>query len=167
MNSKGLFLMFSNFGVIKDVFIPSKRRKATRSRFGFVRFDCPLVTGVSIQKTDGIWCDNKILKAKRADFGKEKLSKEYHEPIKDLSGVVRDPRGRSAYAEVVRGGAMRKENELSIHAEEYGNGWLFNSQVFCLFPIVNILAGKGTILARKGTTEANSRRQKAHPSSKQ
>ena len=35
------------------------------------------------------------------------------------------------------------------------------SQVFCLFPIVNILATKGTLLAGKGTTEADRKRAKS------
>ncbi|XP_028081582.1 uncharacterized protein LOC114282996 [Camellia sinensis] len=39
MNPKGLFTMFSNFGVIRDVYIPDKRRKATRIRFELVRYD--------------------------------------------------------------------------------------------------------------------------------
>ena len=48
------------------------------------------------------------------------------------------------------------------------------SQVFCLFPIVNILARKGTILAgkdtlfaKKGIAEANNKGLKALSSSKQ
>ncbi|KAL7175952.1 hypothetical protein ACSBR2_029510 [Camellia fascicularis] len=48
MNPKGLFSLFSKFGVVKDVFIPAKRRKATRLRFGFVRFDCAVAAGLAI-----------------------------------------------------------------------------------------------------------------------
>ncbi|KAF5942569.1 hypothetical protein HYC85_020211 [Camellia sinensis] len=50
MNPKGLYTMFSNFGVVKDVYIPNKRRKATKTIFGFVRFDCPVAAEIAIQR---------------------------------------------------------------------------------------------------------------------
>ncbi|KAL7263702.1 hypothetical protein ACSBR1_001793 [Camellia fascicularis] len=40
MTPKGLFKLFTKFGIIKDVFIPMKRMKLTGSRFGFVRYGC-------------------------------------------------------------------------------------------------------------------------------
>ncbi|KAL7207390.1 hypothetical protein ACSBR1_029363 [Camellia fascicularis] len=40
MNPKSLFGLFTKFGMVKDIYIPMKRRKATSSRFGFVKFDC-------------------------------------------------------------------------------------------------------------------------------
>ncbi|KAL7245687.1 hypothetical protein ACSBR2_000922 [Camellia fascicularis] len=42
LDPKGLYTLFTKFGVVKDVFIPFKRRKATRSRFGFVCYDYPI-----------------------------------------------------------------------------------------------------------------------------
>ncbi|KAL7197880.1 hypothetical protein ACSBR2_020409 [Camellia fascicularis] len=65
MNPKGLFSLYSKFGIVKDVFIASKTTKSTRTRFGFVRFDCPVAAEVAIQKTNGIRCDNKELQVKR------------------------------------------------------------------------------------------------------
>ncbi|KAL7230379.1 hypothetical protein ACSBR2_008797 [Camellia fascicularis] len=44
MDPKGLHGIFTNFRVVRDVFIPNKIRKMTQSRFGFVRYDC-LVAG--------------------------------------------------------------------------------------------------------------------------
>ncbi|KAL7212284.1 hypothetical protein ACSBR2_015041 [Camellia fascicularis] len=111
MNPKGLFVLFSNFGVVKDVFIPNKRRRGTSSRSGFVRDDCPIAA------------------VKRADFGKGQVSKEVCESSQALRGVDRDPRGRNTYAEVVRGEVRKQVNGLRVHAEEYGNDWLFNSLV--------------------------------------
>ncbi|KAL7231486.1 hypothetical protein ACSBR2_009690 [Camellia fascicularis] len=70
MNPKGLFTMFSNFGVVKDVYIPEKRRKATRTRF--VRYDCPVAPGIAIQKANGVWCGDRTLKLKKADFERDK-----------------------------------------------------------------------------------------------
>ncbi|KAL7237766.1 hypothetical protein ACSBR2_003963 [Camellia fascicularis] len=45
--------LFNKFGVVKDVFIPQKRRKATNTRFGFVRYDCSITADVAEQK--GQW----------------------------------------------------------------------------------------------------------------
>ncbi|KAL7254073.1 hypothetical protein ACSBR1_008468 [Camellia fascicularis] len=70
MDPKGLFNLFCKFGIVKDVFIPGKRRQATRSRFGFVRYDCEVVAAMAIQKEDGLWCDNKALLVKRAEYQK-------------------------------------------------------------------------------------------------
>ncbi|KAL7264396.1 hypothetical protein ACSBR1_002365 [Camellia fascicularis] len=62
MDPKGLFTLFTNFGVVKDVFIPNKRRKMTRSRFGFVRYDCLNAASMAIQKANGLWYDNRAPK---------------------------------------------------------------------------------------------------------
>ncbi|KAL7258547.1 hypothetical protein ACSBR1_004636 [Camellia fascicularis] len=42
MDSQSLYKLFSKFGVVKDVFIPRKRKKSTNTRFGFIRYDCPV-----------------------------------------------------------------------------------------------------------------------------
>ncbi|KAL7264450.1 hypothetical protein ACSBR1_002407 [Camellia fascicularis] len=70
MDPKGLFTLFSKFGIVKDVFIPAKRRQVSGSRFGFVRYDCEVATDMAVQKADGIWCDNKALKVKNAEYKK-------------------------------------------------------------------------------------------------
>ena len=70
MNPKKLFGLFSQCGVVKDVYIPMKRRKATGSRFGFVSFDCHVAAKVAVQKANGLWWDNKELKVKGAEYQK-------------------------------------------------------------------------------------------------
>ncbi|KAL7218203.1 hypothetical protein ACSBR2_011474 [Camellia fascicularis] len=55
MDPRALFKLFTNFGIVRDVFIPQKRRKATNSRFGFVRFDFLVAANVAVQKADGLW----------------------------------------------------------------------------------------------------------------
>ncbi|KAL7188470.1 hypothetical protein ACSBR1_038347 [Camellia fascicularis] len=71
MVPKSLFTLFSSYGVVKGVFIPNKRRKATGSRLGFVRYDCQIAAKVAVQKADGIWCDNKSLEVRIAEFGSD------------------------------------------------------------------------------------------------
>ncbi|GMP84263.1 hypothetical protein CsSME_00037855 [Camellia sinensis var. sinensis] len=70
MDPKGMFNMFSKFGVVKHAFISFKRRKVG-TRFGFVRYDCVVATKMAIQKTNGVWCGNKQLKVKFADYDHE------------------------------------------------------------------------------------------------
>ncbi|KAL7219519.1 hypothetical protein ACSBR2_012555 [Camellia fascicularis] len=68
MNPKSLFTLLNKFGVVKDSFIPAKRRKATGSRFDFVRYDCKVVVEMAVLKANGLWCDNKALKVKKVEF---------------------------------------------------------------------------------------------------
>ncbi|KAL7228990.1 hypothetical protein ACSBR2_007647 [Camellia fascicularis] len=68
MDTKSLFKLFTKFGIVKDVFIPSKRRKVTNSRFGFVRFDCHVAADVAIQKANGLLVDDMVLEVKNATY---------------------------------------------------------------------------------------------------
>ncbi|XP_028058068.1 serine/arginine-rich splicing factor 2-like [Camellia sinensis] len=72
MDAKSLFKFFSKFGIVKDVFIPSKRRVVSHSRFGFVRFDCNVATDIAIQKANGLLVDDKVLEVKAATLDRRK-----------------------------------------------------------------------------------------------
>ncbi|KAH7857422.1 hypothetical protein Vadar_012530 [Vaccinium darrowii] len=63
-----LKMMFNKFGVVKDVFIPEKRSKATGNRFDFIRYNCPVSADLAILRTNGIWLDDKKLFVKLASF---------------------------------------------------------------------------------------------------
>ena len=52
MGPKDLYVLFTKFGVVKDVFMPLKRRRKTRSRFGFVRYDYRVPVEIAVQKAD-------------------------------------------------------------------------------------------------------------------
>ncbi|KAL7230538.1 hypothetical protein ACSBR2_008916 [Camellia fascicularis] len=73
VNPKGLYNIFSKFGVVNDVFISQKRRKLTNTRFGFVRFDCSVAATVAVQKVNGLWVDDTAIEVKHVAFGKEKV----------------------------------------------------------------------------------------------
>ncbi|KAL7230691.1 hypothetical protein ACSBR2_009049 [Camellia fascicularis] len=72
MDPRSMYALFLKFGVVKDVFIPQKRRKTTNTRFGFVRFNCPVAASVAEEKANGIWVDDKALIVHSAVYGKEK-----------------------------------------------------------------------------------------------
>ncbi|GMQ00215.1 hypothetical protein CsSME_00047403 [Camellia sinensis var. sinensis] len=138
MNPKGLFTMFSNFGVVKDVYIPEKRRKATKTRFGYIRYDCPVTAGLAIQKANGVWCGDKTLKVKQADFGKDKdltTSRMVDsKPVRVMRSKVAGFGERRSYAEVLKGGKTGSGNNIRIMADEYAIGWLLLSAVIKLKP---------------------------------
>ncbi|KAL7220854.1 hypothetical protein ACSBR2_013694 [Camellia fascicularis] len=62
--------LFFNYGVVTDTFIPNKRRKLTRSRFGFVRYNWSVVADMAVQKANGLWCGDCALRVKMEEFGK-------------------------------------------------------------------------------------------------
>ncbi|KAL7242294.1 hypothetical protein ACSBR1_014791 [Camellia fascicularis] len=70
MDPKALFQLFTKFGIVRDVFIPQKRRKATNTRFGFVRFDCSMVANVAVQKANRLWVEDRELKVNMAEYGR-------------------------------------------------------------------------------------------------
>ncbi|KAL7225725.1 hypothetical protein ACSBR1_020979 [Camellia fascicularis] len=104
MNPMKSFDIFKKFRVVRDVYIPQKRRKVRNTRFAFVRFDCAVAAEVVVQKANGIWVEDKKLEVKHTDY----------EVTKNTSNM---------------GGGI-----VIIKAEEIGNGWLYDSVVVCLKP---------------------------------
>ncbi|KAH7844730.1 hypothetical protein Vadar_031086 [Vaccinium darrowii] len=117
---------FTNFGVVRDVFIPNKRRKNSRRRFGFVRFDCPVSADVAIEKANGSrFMDNTIF-VKRAAFNKNGVenvvkdpdlklnNKDFHKPLflDSHGGYLRE----KTFATVVSGKRTLEPNRFIIKA---------------------------------------------------
>ncbi|KAL7247773.1 hypothetical protein ACSBR2_002643 [Camellia fascicularis] len=133
MTPKGMYTMFSNFGIVKDVYIPEKRRKATKTRFGFVRYDCSIAAGIAIQKANGVWCGDRILKVKRADFERDKEPKYPRAIVQKPVGIPSTARAdvgeRSSYTQVLKGGINGSGSNIRIKVEEFATGWLQMSVV--------------------------------------
>ncbi|GMP92906.1 hypothetical protein CsSME_00042953 [Camellia sinensis var. sinensis] len=156
MDPKGLYGLFSNFGVVRDVFIPNKRRQMTRSRFGFVRYDCPVAVQMAVQKAHGLWCDNRALKVKVADFGKEQLTNQrprvaWNEKRTEVSRSVAPAlaQGGKSYAQAVSGKRMLPNTSLTINVAEAGNGWLYTSVIVRLKPLRNVVEFKQELHNRR------------------
>ncbi|CAL5396460.1 unnamed protein product [Camellia sinensis] len=130
----GLVFFSSMFG-------KRKRRKASNSRFGFVRYDCQVATSVAIQKADGLWCGNKALRVKRAEY--QKIPAEGQQKPRGLS---RGDEGRvqnrwvqalkwtgkgdqKSYAEVLLSADARGRERVVIKAQAEGNGWRSESLI--------------------------------------
>ncbi|KAI8006971.1 hypothetical protein LOK49_LG07G01623 [Camellia lanceoleosa] len=125
MDPRRLHSLYSNFGVASDVFIPFKRRKMSRTRFGFVWYDCSVAVTMAIQKIDGMWCDDKALKVKMAQFGKEEVVK--HKSAQP--NVGRDDRGNSIAIPGSHRGRSTSKPTITVKAFEEGNGWLYESVI--------------------------------------
>ncbi|KAL7193936.1 hypothetical protein ACSBR2_025556 [Camellia fascicularis] len=136
--------LFNKFGVVIDVFIPQKRRKATNTRFGFVRSDCSIAADVAEQKANGLWVDDKSLSVKVAEYSKGRvdshrknlLPPRFFEPLK-VSTVAPNQiwqqriDGRS-FAEVIKGAEPSYQPVTTIKVDEIGNGSLYKSMIMRL-----------------------------------
>ncbi|CAL5373898.1 unnamed protein product [Camellia sinensis] len=136
LDPKGLSNLFRKFGVVKDVFIPHKRRRITNTRFGFVRFSCEVAAKVAVQKAHGLWVDDKKLGVKFAEFERNREHGQTHiQPPKQSKYRVEVRRGpnpfinKKSFAEVVKGTKVLSSGSVSIKAEVYGNWWLYDSVV--------------------------------------
>lgn len=61
---------YSKFGVVRDAFIPLKRSKVTGRNFGFVRYDNEKLAENAVERTNGIWIEDRKLFVKMASFDK-------------------------------------------------------------------------------------------------
>ncbi|KAL7240428.1 hypothetical protein ACSBR2_006140 [Camellia fascicularis] len=179
MNPKDLHSLFGKFGRVRDVFILSKVRKATKSRFGFVRYDCPVAASVAIQKANGLWCDDKALKVKEAEFRRTMITgdkgtasvkgvkgrqdgRDTLMPKRNTSMPIRNLKsstaGHKSYTEVVQMGQRLTAVRHEITVHEVGNGWLYDSLIvklksylaFSEFKQAILVKGSEEIIIREG-----------------
>ncbi|KAH7845470.1 hypothetical protein Vadar_002612 [Vaccinium darrowii] len=61
---------FSDYGVVKDAFIPMKRGINSGRRFGFVRFDCPVAANIAVEKANGIRLLDNFISVKHLAFNR-------------------------------------------------------------------------------------------------
>ncbi|KAL7225721.1 hypothetical protein ACSBR1_020975 [Camellia fascicularis] len=128
VNPKGLHNLFTKFGVVKDVFIPNKRRRITNTRFGFVRFDCKVEANVAVQKGNGLWVDDKAIEVKHAKFGKETTGKKgLTRPVRPQERNQNGQRGEDR--RWIKVSTNHRRDSITVKADEIGNGWLYESVV--------------------------------------
>ncbi|KAL7221578.1 hypothetical protein ACSBR1_023520 [Camellia fascicularis] len=150
MDAKTLFKLFTQFNIVKDVFIPFKRRTVTNSRFGFVRFDCPVVADIAIQKANGLLVDERVLEVKKATNDRcNRVEQSRREPLTFRPPETNRTRdevpfsGLRSVAKVLKGvrPTVAEKASLTIKANEDGLGWLYDSVIVRLnteYSIINI-----------------------------
>lgn len=165
LDAKSLFKLYNKFGVVSDVYIPSKRRIATNSRFGFVRFDCHVASDMAVQKTNGMLVDDKVLAVKYAAHDRSVSSMRRPQAIieapnqnrgKGFSSFI----GHKSFAEVLSGASNLGDAKASmtVKANEDGHSWLYESVVIRMnsdFSINSIRSalkdiGLDQVVVRKG-----------------
>ncbi|CAL5332308.1 unnamed protein product [Camellia sinensis] len=123
MTLKMLGEIFRKFGVVKDVYIPLKRRRVRHTRFAFVRYDCEVAAEVAVQKANGIWVDDKKLVVKYADYGKKDMEIKTRYPPQTTGfpyggrgeGGVRKPIASvRTYAEVIENSHCMESGNVSV-----------------------------------------------------
>ncbi|KAL7186858.1 hypothetical protein ACSBR2_028549 [Camellia fascicularis] len=142
MDAKALFRLFKKFGVVKDVYIPFKRRKVTNSRFGFVKFDREVASNIAVQKANGLWVDDRSLQMKTAayDRGKREEPRRRRPQIDASLPDVQRNNGRGteleqrSFAEVLKGNTNMAvgKTSLTVNVNEDGHGWLLESVILRL-----------------------------------
>ncbi|KAL7246871.1 hypothetical protein ACSBR2_001892 [Camellia fascicularis] len=155
MDAKTLFKLFTQFGIVKDVFIPFKRRTVSNSRFGFVRFDCPVAADIAIQKANGLLVDERVLEVKKAtnirsnkdDQSRSRPHTTRRPPETNRNRGDVSFTGLRSFTEVLKGDTEKAR--LIIKANEEGNGWLYDSAIvrlnseYSTISIENVLKEKG------------------------
>ncbi|KAH7835357.1 hypothetical protein Vadar_025426 [Vaccinium darrowii] len=142
MDTEWLGQIFSKYGRVVDVFIPFKRSKNFRSKFGFVRFNTVVEAEKAIADLDGISIRDKKMLVKMATFkviqnqGDEHF--RYPSTMKkpdtrkvdanaiNLKGVYSEKEAGKSYADAVVG---RSSAPRRISVNAIGNEWLTRSVV--------------------------------------
>ncbi|KAL7205338.1 hypothetical protein ACSBR2_018313 [Camellia fascicularis] len=115
-----------------DVFIPSKRRLVSHSRFGFVRFDYHVAVDIAIQKGNGLLVDDKVLEVKNATLhrrNREEHNRRNPPSIRKSQFIRRSfevnrsrghvsSAGQRSFVDVLQG----VKTNTSIKVTEEGNG---------------------------------------------
>ncbi|CAL5380603.1 unnamed protein product [Camellia sinensis] len=137
MDANVLFKLFTKFGIVKDAFIPFKRRNVTNSRFGFVRYDCRIATSVAIQKANGLLVDDMMLVVKMATYNRSSSTNHNRRKSQDARRCLNAThiRGNAAYvghrsfAEVLKGEnpVENGNSRITIQVNGEGNGWLYDN----------------------------------------
>ncbi|KAL7257798.1 hypothetical protein ACSBR1_003997 [Camellia fascicularis] len=139
MDAKALYKLFTKFGIVKDAYIPFKRRKVTNSRFGFVRCDSRISTSVAIQKSNGLFVDDMMLVVKMATYDRNNRSEQSKRKSQDTkrSMDTTNIKGSAAYvghrsfAKVLKGdtSVLDGNSNITIKVNEESNGWLYDSAI--------------------------------------
>ncbi|KAL7164290.1 hypothetical protein ACSBR2_040244 [Camellia fascicularis] len=142
MDAKSLFKLFTKFGIVKDVFIPFKRRKMTNSRFGFAWFDCSVASDIAVQKANGLLVDDRVLEVKHATYDRHTVDAQSRRRPQLFRGAA-EPLGSKgkipfvghrSFVEVLKGPPTTAAGtaSLTINVNEDGHGWLYESVVIRL-----------------------------------
>ncbi|THG17553.1 hypothetical protein TEA_004941 [Camellia sinensis var. sinensis] len=135
----------------------SNMRKTTNTRFGFIRFDCPIAASIAEQKTNGLWVDDKALVVQSAAYGKGNDDRRRFKQVQWRQTEPRRPPGTNAsrrwnqvldgrsYVEVTKGAQPKGHSTPTIRVEEIGNGWLYESLIIRLKPGYSVVEVKAEL----------------------
>ncbi|KAI8524293.1 hypothetical protein RHMOL_Rhmol13G0139200 [Rhododendron molle] len=138
--------LFTPFGRVEDVYMPSKRSSSFNTKFGFVRFKRREEAVNAIEDLDGLVIrkftivvqfakyskDNPIASQKNFVGVKKIISAPFTHSLQpkpiEFQSKQRDPNYCSSYANILKGGALAGRQKL-VEAKVVGLGWLQKSAV--------------------------------------
>lgn len=139
VNPFSLRKKFTDYGIVRDAFIPFKRGKISGRRFGFVRFDCPVSADIAVEKANGSrFMDNTIF-VKRASYNKKGLVNS----LKDSVFTVNNKDVQNYLNPITRGGGYYNQGQNV----KYGDFSSFEPEfVKGSFPsYANVVSGKKSV----------------------
>ncbi|KAH7836254.1 hypothetical protein Vadar_034071 [Vaccinium darrowii] len=129
---------FSNFGSVKDAYLPIKRSKRTGNRFGFIRFDSIIGADCAMEYANGFWIGKRHLIVEKAAYDKVAFSHSPHPSVGlEMKGIGGSRSFIQAGVHDCRAGVTRKnetknERRLSLNLQPVAVEWLTRSAVAIL-----------------------------------
>ncbi|KAH7856358.1 hypothetical protein Vadar_000558 [Vaccinium darrowii] len=128
---------FNQYGVVVDAYIPIKRTKVTKRRFGFVRYNCASSAEVAISKANGFWIEDRKLFVKWAAFDVHRnkpIQNKVDQVLSNGNGTMTHERKNLvgfglSFADVVVGRNRSKPIRPSVRVSVDRNKWLDRSAV--------------------------------------
>ncbi|XP_058202534.1 uncharacterized protein LOC131316969 [Rhododendron vialii] len=136
--------LFTPFGRVEDIFMPSKRSSSFNTKFGFVRFKRREEAINAIEDLDGVVIRNFAIVVQFAKYSKDKpiASQKYFDGVKKFISAPSHHRlhpkpiefqsiqrvsNSSSYANILKEGSSGRLK--LVEAKEVGLGWLQKSAV--------------------------------------
>ncbi|KAH7845925.1 hypothetical protein Vadar_007556 [Vaccinium darrowii] len=85
-NTAWLLKTFVNYGIVKETYLPAKKNNRG-SRFGFVRYNCPISAKVAITKASGMQVGDNKLFVKTASFN-SKFKRDNGNHLRSPNGIA-------------------------------------------------------------------------------
>ncbi|KAH7866376.1 hypothetical protein Vadar_019556 [Vaccinium darrowii] len=122
VNPFSLRKKFTDYGIVTEVFIPDKRGKISRRRFGFVRFNCPISAKIATDKANGSrFMDNTIF-VKRAAFNKKGLVNLQKESVFAVNNKDIQNSHNPITSKDFNRGQNYRYGDRSFYKSEFGKG---------------------------------------------
>ncbi|KAH7853522.1 hypothetical protein Vadar_003541 [Vaccinium darrowii] len=121
--------IFSNFGVIMDLYLPIRRSIRTGNRFGFIRYVSTNGAQQAVAKGNGIWIGKKLLIVERALYDKLSPKEGYYEVKGRSKPSSRIEKQNQDHNGVNLPQTKEIEKRITLNVQPVASEWLTRSAV--------------------------------------